>query len=314
MSHRVDAATADLVATLADLTRLTTAARDREAAARHAAAVAAGELPAEDGSLGSRVSGVLSGAASNVTDTVDLVVRLGGGHGDAAQAWRALGAGLVHEVRDPLHLVRELADWRDLRQHDWGHWTGVEVPGGLLTAGSDGLFAAAKVLHGAEMLVGRRAAQDLRRMAEADELAAQTRALLARSGGRSTTALVPIGGLAWHEAAGGHLLDRHVAQTLAQLQARLHREPLIPAASTFTDRVQAEAAVSELLTRNAVPIARWLGGSGAEAVIRADLGRPVGLILRRGASVPVPGSTVKAVLVRDDSPLGYHVATAFLLR
>ena len=48
--------------------------------------------------------------------------------------------------------------------------------------------------------------------------------------------------------------------------------------------------------------------------MRADLGRPVGLILRRGASVPVPGSTVKAVLVRDGSPLGYHVATAFLLR
>ena len=210
--------------------------------------------------------------------------------------------------------MRELADWRDLRQHDWGHWTGVEGPGGLLTAGSDGLFAAVKVLHGAEMLVGRRTAQELRRLAEADELAAQTRALLARSGGRSTTVLVPIGGLAWHEAAGGHLLDRHVGQTLAQLEARLRRERLIPAASTFTDRVQAEAAVSELLTRNAVQIARWLGGSSAEAVVRADLGRPVGLILRRGTSVPVPGSAVKAVLVRDGSPLGYHVATAFLVR
>ena len=210
--------------------------------------------------------------------------------------------------------ARDLSDWQDLQQHDWGHWTGVELPGGLLTAGTDGLFAAVKVLHSAQVLVGRRAAVELRRLAEADALAAETRALLARSDGRSASPLVPIGGLAWHEAAGGHLLDRHVALTAGQLAARLRFESAISAASTFTDRVHAEAAVSELLSRNAVPIARWLGGTSPEAAFRADVGRPVGMILRRGAPAPVPGSTVKAVLVRDGSPLGYHVGTAFLVR
>jgi hypothetical protein len=312
--RQAEAASAGLVATLTTLTRLTTAARDRAATARHDALVAAGELAAEDGSVGSRVSGLLAGAASNVTDSVDLVVRLGGGHGDPLQEWRNLGAGLAHEVAHPLETLQELVDWRDVRQHDWGHWTGVEVPGGLLTAGSDGLFAVAKVLHGAQVLAGRRAVEEIRRLAEAEHLAAQTRALLAGSEGRTLSALVPVGGLAWHEAAGGHLLDRHVALTVAQLATRLRRETAIPAASTFTDRVQAEAAVSQLLAGNAVPIARWLGGTRPEAAFRMDVGRPVGVILRRGARSPVPGSVVKAVLVRDDSVLGYHVSTAFLVR
>jgi hypothetical protein len=313
-ARRAESAAARLAATLTDLSRMTTAARSRAATTRHEELVAAGELPAEDGSVRSRISGLLSGAASDVTDSVDLMVRLGGGHGDPTAQWRSLGGGLVQEATHPLQLLRDLADWRDLQQHDWGHWTGVQVPSGLLTVGTDGLFAAVKVLHSAQVLVGRHAAEDLRRLVEADRLAAETRALLAAADGRTLSALVPIGGLAWHEAAGGHLLDRHVAMTGAQLAARLRVEPGIPAASTFTDRMQAEAAVSDLLSRNSVPIARWLGGSSPEAAFRADVGRPVGMILRRGASTPVPGSTVKAVLVRDGSPLGYHVGTAFLVR
>jgi hypothetical protein len=59
--------------------------------------------------------------------------------------------------------------------------------------------------------------------------------------------IVPGGGLAAHEAAGGHLLARHVGQTQAQLAQRLVTQPSISAASTFATRAEAEAAVSAVL-------------------------------------------------------------------
>ncbi len=60
--------------------------------------------------------------------------------------------------------------------------------------------------------------------------------------------LVPGGGLAAHEAAGGHLLARHLGQTQADLAARLAAQPRLGAASTFASRAQAEAAISGALT------------------------------------------------------------------
>ncbi len=45
--------------------------------------------------------------------------------------------------------------------------------------------------------------------------------------------IVPGGGLAAHEGAGGHLLARHVGQTAAQLSSRLASEPGLKVASSF---------------------------------------------------------------------------------
>ena len=44
------------------------------------------------------------------------------------------------------------------------------------------------------------------------------------------------GGLAAHEARGGHLLERHVGKTDEELLQRMQSDPRITGASTFTDR------------------------------------------------------------------------------
>lgn len=58
------------------------------------------------------------------------------------------------------------------------------------------------------------------------------------------------GGLAAHEAAGGHLLLKHVGQSESQLMARLAAEPRITGSSSFYDRAVAESAVSDALDAN----------------------------------------------------------------
>jgi hypothetical protein len=59
--------------------------------------------------------------------------------------------------------------------------------------------------------------------------------------------LAPVGGLASHEARGGHLIARHVGKTDAELLQRLKDNPKIAGASPFTDRATAEKGASEVL-------------------------------------------------------------------
>ncbi len=67
---------------------------------------------------------------------------------------------------------------------------------------------------------------------------------------RTSLAKVPGGNLKVHEERGGHTLLKHVNKTVGDLRARLRSEPLIPAASAFTDRAVAEDAVAGILTMN----------------------------------------------------------------
>jgi len=70
--------------------------------------------------------------------------------------------------------------------------------------------------------------------------------------------IVEGGGLTAHEAAGGHLLARHVGLNAGQLDARG-----IDVASTFLTRAEAEAAASGALSQNAGRVSAWLQGGAA---------------------------------------------------
>src|SRR5262249_31054465 len=60
------------------------------------------------------------------------------------------------------------------------------------------------------------------------------------------------------EAAGGHLVERHVGESAAALADRLAAEPRIPAASTFNTFTEAVAGVGEALRTNAARVADWI--------------------------------------------------------
>ncbi|XAZ39117.1 T7SS effector LXG polymorphic toxin [Bacillus velezensis] len=70
--------------------------------------------------------------------------------------------------------------------------------------------------------------------------------------------LAPGGGLAAHEAKGGHLIERHVGKTDEELLERLQINKKIRASSSFTDRPTAERVANETLIKHKKEIEEWL--------------------------------------------------------
>jgi filamentous hemagglutinin len=121
--------------------------------------------------------------------------------------------------------------------------------------------------------------------------------------------IVPGGGLAAHEVAGGHLLARHVGQTQAQLAQRLATQPGISAASTFATRAEAEAAVSAVLDANAAQVSSWVA-SGANGRLVLEGAFQGGSVLSRSAASAVQGNAARVVLQGTQGG-NYRILTGF---
>ena len=113
------------------------------------------------------------------------------------------------------------------------------------------------------------------------------------------------------DAKGGHTLKRHVAKTDSELRDRLAQER-ISAASTYTDRASAEAAVGAALSQNKDRIAAWEDRSGGHPNLVLDYSsdKPVGRTLHRGDSEAQP-CTHAVVVLKFDPPHDYHVLTSY---
>ena|SRR5436190_1254715 len=118
--------------------------------------------------------------------------------------------------------------------------------------------------------------------------------------------------LSLDEDAGGHTLRKHVGRTDDELRQRLRRERNIAAASTWTDRATAEAAVGAALQQNREGIDRWLHRSGGHPnfVIDYNSDRSLGRSLRRGGDQPEPCSHATVVL-KWSAPNDYYVLTSY---
>jgi RHS repeat-associated protein len=124
--------------------------------------------------------------------------------------------------------------------------------------------------------------------------------------------IVPGGGLAAHEARGGHLIEKHIGRTDAQLAQRLEAEPDIPAASTFPDRPTAELSAARALAANEKKIEKFLAGKKGKTTIRHTFTQPVGTSLLNGRTDYLPASKVLLVLKKDpQKPMGYFLLTGF---
>lgn len=113
------------------------------------------------------------------------------------------------------------------------------------------------------------------------------------------------------EASGGHTLKRHVGRSDQQLRERLEREH-IAAASTYTDREMAEAAVGAALEQDRARIEQWLARTGGHPnlVSEYDADRPLGRTLHRGETQAQACSHATVVL-KWDGPGQYHVLTSY---
>jgi hypothetical protein len=123
--------------------------------------------------------------------------------------------------------------------------------------------------------------------------------------------LVPGGGLAAHEAAGGHTLSRHLGLSDLALLGRLDKNPGLARASTFTDRATAERAISEVIDANASRIEAFLNGNKFTTQISGQVSGTAGRTVARGSRTPTLSSEVAVFLRRTENGNGYRITTAY---
>jgi hypothetical protein len=113
------------------------------------------------------------------------------------------------------------------------------------------------------------------------------------------------------EAAGGHVLRKHLGRTEDELRERLERERNISGASTYTDRGTAEHAVGAAIALSQDRIQRWLSRPGGHPnlVLDYDSSQPLGRTLNRGDSQSRPCS--HAVVVLKYAAPSYYVLTSY---
>ncbi len=135
---------------------------------------------------------------------------------------------------------------------------------------------------------------------------------IVNGGDKVSSPIVNNGGLAAHEAAGGHLLLKHVGQSEIQLIQRLVNEPGISGSSSFYNRASAESAISRTLDAKQAEINSWLSSSKPQMKIEYTLPENVGITIDRGMKNAVDTSNLQLILRRDSSfPTGYRVHTGF---
>ena len=114
------------------------------------------------------------------------------------------------------------------------------------------------------------------------------------------------------EQRGGHTLARHVGRTDDELRERLARERNISAASTWTDRATAEAAVGQGLEAERNRVDSWIrrGYPRANLALHYNAGRVIGRSLRRGDARTAQCSSAVIVL-RANGPESFYVLTTY---
>ena len=122
----------------------------------------------------------------------------------------------------------------------------------------------------------------------------------------------PIRDLSQDEAAGGHILRKHVGQTDDQLRERLAYERGITGASTYTDRSTAEHAVGAAIAQSQDRIQRWLNRTGGHPnlVLDYDSEAPIGRTINRGEYQSRP-CTHALVVLKYSGPDNYYVLTSY---
>jgi hypothetical protein len=123
---------------------------------------------------------------------------------------------------------------------------------------------------------------------------------------------VPGGGLEAHEAAGGHLIERHVGKTEEWLVDRV-RNQNISAASSFRDLPEAEHFVAATIAMHQGRIDAWVDGQGGNRlVVDARFDASTGISVERGDDSAVDVFSVKLVLERSDRlDVGYRIVTGY---
>jgi len=139
---------------------------------------------------------------------------------------------------------------------------------------------------------------------------APSSSIAARAENHSTNG--PVRDLRQDEAAGGHILRKHVGQTEEQLRERLGRERDITGASTYTDRSAAEHAVGAAIAQSQGQIQNWLSRPGRHPnlVLDYDSDVPIGRTMNRG-EIHSRVCEHALIVLKYAGPNDYYVLTSY---
>ncbi|MGC2882017.1 ribonuclease YeeF family protein [Bacillus subtilis] len=130
-----------------------------------------------------------------------------------------------------------------------------------------------------------------------------------------STPLAPGGGLAAHEAKGGHLIERHIGKTDEELIERLRTDPNphITASSTFKDRATAERIANAALNdpKNIKKIENWIDDPKKPKLMlkyKGD-GEIIGRSVTRNSELVENVTNAKIILKKDNN--GNFILTGY---
>ncbi|MEC1689305.1 ribonuclease YeeF family protein [Bacillus mojavensis] len=130
-----------------------------------------------------------------------------------------------------------------------------------------------------------------------------------------STPLASCGGLAAHEAKGGHLLEKHVGKTDEELIERLRTDPNphITASSTFKDRATAERIANSVLNdpKNIKKIENWIDDPKKPKLMlryKGD-GEIIGRSVSRNSELVENVTNAKIILKKDNN--GNFILTGY---
>ncbi|QIW80202.1 ribonuclease YeeF family protein [Bacillus tequilensis] len=129
-----------------------------------------------------------------------------------------------------------------------------------------------------------------------------------------STPLAPGGGLAAHEAKGGHLIEKHVGKTDGELFQRLIKDTKISGSSSFKDRATAEKVASSVLSdpKNISKIKKWLSNPTSRPTLplryKGD-GEVLGRRVEKGSNVAK--DVTNATIVLKKSKNGEFILTGY---
>ncbi|WP_413324767.1 ribonuclease YeeF family protein [Bacillus inaquosorum] len=132
-----------------------------------------------------------------------------------------------------------------------------------------------------------------------------------------STPLAPGGGLAAHEAKGGHLIERHVGKTDEELIQRLDKSKMsnkkISGSSSFKDRATAERVANSALTNNKAKIKKWLNSDVKKPLVLSYKGNEVlGRGIPKGEDTITDLTNAKIILKKNKD--GSFILTGYPTR
>lgn len=264
----------------------------------------------------------------------------GADRGPHRHGWQALGHAVAHGVGEAAHAVGHVAATavgtfeRAMLHPSLANISAClgELNTGLSVLGVGLLFvyppAGAACLAAATVLAVAQLAVDSARRAHGEQVGAgqlgfELAAAIPLGGGAvrslkvadDVVHLVPGGGLAAHEAAGGHTLAKHVGKSEEFLRNRLATEPKLKAASTFYNRQVAEEAISSLISANRRNVNRWLARGGFQLDLIDRYPTSLGRVIERKSVDFTEEAGIKVVLRRSsEMPSGFCVHTAMVTK